>query len=204
MKLLLADDHALVRETLSAFLQAQPDIEVAQAADFDAAAILLREAAPFDLVILDYCMPGMDGLSGLRMAMDLNFRSPVAIISGTIDRTTAEEALEMGAAGILPKTLAAKSLLHAVRFMAAGEQYAPIQFLKTPEEEDEHPLKSKLSARELDVLAGLVNGRSNKEIARSLSLQEVTIKLHVKTLCRKLDARNRTQAAIAAKVAGLF
>lgn len=89
--------------------------------------------------------------------------------------------------------------------MAAGEQYAPVQLMtEKVEEPAAHPLKDKLTRREFEVLQGLVDGLSNKEIGRRLELQEVTVKLHVKTLCRKLDARNRTNAAMIAKNAGLF
>lgn len=204
MKILFADDHGLIRDTICAFLQSEPDIRVSSAINFDEAAILMEEAAPYDLVILDYNMPGMKGLEGLKKAMELNFHSPVAIISGTIDRQTAEEALDLGAAGFLPKTISAKSMINAIRFMVTGEQYAPIQFMTQIEEVKVNPLAGRLSSREMQVLEGLVHGHSNKEIARSLELQEVTIKLHVKTLCRKLDARNRTQAAITAKDNGLF
>lgn len=88
--------------------------------------------------------------------------------------------------------------------MAAGEQYAPIKFMTQPVEKDSHPLADRLTERELQVLEGLCLGLANKEIARELDLQEVTIKLHVKTLTKKLDARNRTQAAMIARDAGLF
>jgi two-component system nitrate/nitrite response regulator NarL len=130
--------------------------------------------------------------------------SDPAILSGTATRAIAETALAAGAAGFLPKTIAAKSLIHAVRFMAAGEKYVPVKFMTERDEEKPNPLASKLTPRELEVLNGLVDGRSNKEIAKSLDLQEVTIKLHVKTLCRKLAARNRTHAAMIAKDMGTF
>lgn len=204
MQLLFADDHDLIRDTIYAFLQSEPDIKVSTASDFDEAAVHMNEAAPYDLVILDYNMPGMNGLDGLKKAMELNFGSPIAIISGTTDRKTAEQALDIGAAGFLPKTMSAKSLINAIRFMVSGEQYAPIKFMTQVEEVCANPWADKLSDRELQVLEGLTYGHSNKQIARSLDLQEVTIKLHVKTLCRKLDARNRTQAAMAAKEHGLF
>ncbi|WP_174801295.1 response regulator [Martelella limonii] len=204
MKILIADDHELVRDTICAFLANEPGLRISVAADFDGAAALMTKEGPFDLVLLDYSMPGMDGLGGLEKARKLNFGSPVAILSGTASREVAEEALASGAAGFLPKSLPAKSLIHAVRFMAAGEQYAPVQFMTEKEEKATHPLAEKLTKREMEVLKGLVEGQSNKEIARTLDLQEVTVKLHVKTLCRKLDAKNRTMAAMIAKNAGLF
>ena len=126
-------------------------------------------------------------------------------MSGTADRSVAQEALDAGAAGFLPKTMAAKSLVNAVRFMGLGEKYAPLDFMTAAEEAaPARPLAETLSERERQVLEGLCHGHSNKEIARDLGLQEVTVKLHVKTLCRKLEARNRTHAAMIAKDAGLF
>ncbi|MBB4303171.1 DNA-binding NarL/FixJ family response regulator [Rhodobium orientis] len=203
MHILIADDHELVRDTICAFLEREGDVRVSTASDFGEAIAKIDTEGPYDLVILDYNMPGMEGLESLAHAKDRNMGNPVGIISGTANRSVAEEALAAGAAGFLPKTLAAKSLIHAVRFMAAGEQYAPIDFMRAQDGDDDNPLAPKLSKRESEVLKGLMRGASNKEIARELDLQEVTVKLHVKTLCRKLDARNRTQAAMIAKDAGM-
>lgn len=204
MKILIADDHELVRDTIAAFLASEGGFEVALAIDFASAAEAIEAEGPFDLVLLDYDMPGMNDLEGLRSAMALNDRKPVALMSGIARKAVAEEALALGCAGFLPKTMAAKSLVNAVRFMAMGEQFAPIDFMTAKEETVVHPLAERLSARELQVLEGLCRGLSNKEIARELDLQEVTVKLHVKTTCRKLEARNRTQAAMVARDAGLF
>jgi len=104
----------------------------------------------------------------------------------------------------VPKTLSAKSMINAVRFMAMGEQYAPVDFMTAVETAPSNPLADKLSARELEVLKGLTEGKSNKEIARDLDITEPTVKLHMKTLFRKVDASNRTQAALIAREAGLF
>jgi DNA-binding NarL/FixJ family response regulator len=155
-------------------------------------------------VLLDLNMPGMNGLNGLKKALALKGGQRVALISGEATREIAEKALEAGAAGFVPKTLPAKSLINAVRFMAMGEQYAPLDFMTAAVPTQNNPLADKLSPRELQVLKGLTEGKSNKEIARDLDIQEPTVKLHVKTLYRKVGAANRTQAAMIAREAGLF
>ncbi|MDA8635501.1 response regulator transcription factor [Rhodobacteraceae bacterium] len=205
MRILIADDHDLLRETLSMFLASEGSIDTALASTLDAALDLIQSEEKFDLIMLDYNMPGMAGLNGLKRAMEASGGSPVALMSGIASRSVAEEALSFGAAGFVPKTLAAKTLANAVRFMAMGEKYAPIDFMTADDPTvAPNPLAQKLSRRELQVLEGLSKGKSNKEIARDLDLQEPTIKLHVKTLYRKIGAANRTQAALIAKEEGLF
>ena len=204
MKILFDDDHDLLRDTLVMFLKGEGNIETVTASDFNGALALIDAEGPFDLIMLDYNMPGMQGLKGLRTALQHNGGQKVALMSGIATKSIAEEALMYGAAGFVPKTLSARSLINAVRFMSMGEQYAPLDFMTQEEEAAPNPLAEKLSRRELQVLEGLSKGKSNKEIARDLDLQEPTIKLHVKTLYRKIGAANRTQAALIAKEEGLF
>ena len=204
MRVLIADDHDLLRDTLELWFR-QEKIEVATARDLEGALAAVAKQESFDLILLDYGMPGMNGLDGLRQALDGARGTRVALMSGIAPRDVAEKALEMGAAGFLPKTLPAKSLVNAVRFMAMGEQYAPIDFMTAAAEVTPvNPLAAKLTPRELDMLRKLCEGKANKEIARDLGIQEPTVKLHMKTLYRKIDAHNRTQAAMIAKEAGLF
>lgn len=203
MKVLLADDHDLVRDALKAYLESEKDIVVTTVPDLNSACEAASKSL-FDVVLLDYAMPGMNGLEGMSKAMEAGDGRPVAIMSGTASKSVAQSALAAGAAGFLPKTMGAKSLVNAVRFIAAGETYVPVDFMNSSDAERKHPIAADLSSRELEVLERLCLGLANKEIARELDLQEVTIKLHVKTLCRKLNAKNRTQAALIAKDAGLF
>jgi two-component system nitrate/nitrite response regulator NarL len=200
MRILIADDHDLLRETLALLLEREPGFTVVHAATLDQALDRIGAEGPFDLVLLDYAMPGMNGLQGLQRALAAAAGRPVAMMSGMASRDVAEQALALGAAGFLPKTLPARSLLNALRLMAGGEQFAPVSFMTAPAPAAE---EATLSPRESQVLKGLCDGLSNKEIARRLALQEPTIKLHVKTLCRKLGARNRTHAAMLGREKGL-
>lgn len=195
MRILIADDHDLVRDTLALFLETEGMTEIASVASLDEAIKAADASGSFDLVLLDYNMPGMDGLTGLDRMKEANDGRPVAILSGTASPAIAKDAIAAGAAGFLPKTLAARSMVSAIRFMAAGEVFVPYDFMQQAEEKT----VGNLTERETAVLLGLCEGKSNKEIARDLDLQEVTIKLHVKTLCRKLEAKNRTQAAMIAR-----
>lgn len=201
MRILLADDHDLVRESIAALLQAQGFEAVTLAASLAEAMELLRDL-PQDLLLLDYSMPGMNGLESLG-TLRANYPGlAVAVLSGTTSRELGEAAVKAGAKGFLPKTLSAAAFVEAIHMMGAGKVFIPLDLLSSDTAQGEGILS--LTRRETDVLRGLCAGKSNKEIARDLELQEVTVKLHVKTLSRKLGARNRTHAAMIARDEGLI
>lgn len=193
---LIADDHDMVRAALVSYLVDATGASVAEAGTLEQALEMIAARGPFDLVLLDYTMPGMSLPAGLSQAIEANTPNPVAILSGTAPPEVARRALAAGACGFLPKSIDADSMINAIREMLAGQTYRPQEFLDA-EGRDRAALH--ITPREMDVLRGVMEGKSNKEIARDLDIQEVTIKLHVKTICRKLQARNRTHAAMLAR-----
>ncbi|MCF8484005.1 MAG: response regulator transcription factor [Rhodobacteraceae bacterium] len=200
MRMLLADDHDLFRESVAAMILSSGAAEVVSVSDLEAALVRIEQGG-LDLVILDYQMPGMNGLEGLERAIRAQNAVPVAIISGTTRRELAEAAMARGAAGFVPKTMGVQALIAAVRVMAEGGSFVPLALLDASPAHG--PALNELTRREMQVLQGLCEGKSNKEIARDLDVHEVTIKLHVKTLSRKLGAKNRTHAAMIARSEGL-
>lgn len=203
MRVLIADDHELMRDALVLFLQNAGGIDANTAGTVDEACDRIEKDEPYDLIMLDFNMPGMNGLAGLTRTMKMGSGQRVALLSGEATREIAEQALGVGAAGFISKSMPAKSMVNAVRFMAIGEQYAPVEFMTTPDVPSSNPLADKLSRREMQMLKGLTEGKTNKEIARTLNIQEPTVKLHMKNLYRKIGAANRTRAALIARDAGL-
>lgn len=203
MKLLLADDHHLVREALSHYLrQAAGDVTVIEAATFDEALQKASVNEVLDAVILDLRMPGMNGLGGLDAMRAKLPRTPVIIMSGNISRDEASAAMERGAAGIIPKDLRGAALINALRLVLAGETYVPASLFgrgsdsdgaRSVEEASRQALGN-LTRRELEVVKLLTGGLSNKEIANRLNLAENTIKMHLQNAFRKMGARSRADA----------
>jgi DNA-binding NarL/FixJ family response regulator len=207
MRILLADDHVLVRDALKSYIERlADDAAVIVASSFPEAFALAERDTALDLVILDLRMPGMNGLEGLTRMRGLRPSTPVVIISGLARPQDITDAMAAGAAGFFPKTLNGAALVSAVRLVLAGERFVPstdhagngVDGAARVEDE----ATSSLTTRERQVLDLLTKGMSNKEIARQLELQEVTIKLHVRGICRKLGAKNRTQAALRAVAIG--
>jgi two-component system, NarL family, nitrate/nitrite response regulator NarL len=197
--ILLADDHGLVRDTISAYLGTIDDFHVTSVSNLDAALKELSGLTSFDLLILDYQMHGMNGLEGLERAMKEHSNVKVALMSGIANRDVATMAMSRGADGFIPKSLTAASTVNAIRFILSGERYFPFDFGNAQNETPRDRVFSELSEREMQTLEQLCIGLSNKEIARVLNIQEVTVKLHVKNVLAK-----RTQAALMAKERHLF
>ncbi|GAD54150.1 LOW QUALITY PROTEIN: DNA-binding response regulator, LuxR family [Limimaricola cinnabarinus LL-001] len=196
MRILIADDHDLVREMMAAYLERDCGMKATQSASFDEAMAQITGNGPFELVLLDYRMPGMKGLEGLRAALEASGGNPVASPAAPT-RTSPKRRWPPEPRGSFPRPMSARSMTNAVKFMVMGETYVPVDFMTA--KEADNPAVSHLTPRERQVLEGISKGKSNKEIALDHDIQEVTVKLHVKTLCRKMGAKNRTQAAMMAR-----
>lgn len=201
MRILLADDHTLVRQGLMPFFKAlDPEVEVVEASTFDEAFEVAQASGPLDLILLDLKMPGMRGIQGLTIMQNTYPKVPVVILSGSMESGDVISCADGGASGYLPKTLSATAMINALRLVLSGERYFPSFAFAAPRKpvEDEASeasnLLSQLEERERLILGMVVEGRTNKEIARVLELQEVTIKVQTRNIYRKLGAANRSQA----------
>lgn len=200
LRVLIVDDHTLVSETLIAALHVQDGINGIAVGSVDEACEKIAETGQFDAVLLDYDVPGMDGLNGLSRLVDAN-NGKVALFSGVAGWAIVERAIDAGALGFIPKTSSIKTVGHAISFIADGELYLPSDLMLRRSRDDQSELG--LKPRELRVLALLCEGMPNKEIGRIVGIEETTVKMDVKSICRKMGVQNRTQAVIMALKKGL-
>ena len=199
IRVLIVDDHSIVREGLRMFLVRDPDLEVVgEAADGAEALEQARQLRP-DVVIMDLLMPIMDGIAATRAIRRELPETEVLALTSVLESASVVEAIRAGAIGYLLKDTQAAELRRAIKAAAAGQvQLSPqasahlLGAIRTPE------LPEPLTPREMDVLRLLAQGQSNKEIARALHLVEETVKSHVRHILAKLGVASRTQAVLAA------
>ncbi len=209
MRILVADDHPLYRDAASTQMQRLfPEAVVQQVSSLDELRTAAEQPnAAFDLFLVDFHMPGMsvDAIADLVGRFP---QIPIAVISGTAQRADIRAALRSGARGFIPKTATGDYLAHAVKLLLSGGTSMPTDILlggDAPEQSAEPGADwlVLLTPREEQVLRAVARGLSNKEIGRELKLAEVTIKLHLRGVFRKMGARSRSDAAVMAAKAGL-
>ncbi|MFF7364138.1 response regulator [Streptomyces sp. NPDC008125] len=200
IRVLLVDDHQVVRRGLRTFLEVQDDIEVVGEASDGAEGVAQAEALRPDVVLMDIKMPGTDGIEALRKLRELANPARVLVVTSFTEQRTVVPALRAGASGYVYKDVDPDALAGAIRSIHAGH------VLLQPEvagallaQEDGGGGTGRgttLTEREREVLGLIADGRSNREIARALVLSEKTVKTHVSNILMKLDLADRTQAAL--------
>jgi DNA-binding NarL/FixJ family response regulator len=199
LQVLVADDHPLVRGALAQVLGgAFAGCEVAEAAGYDELKAALTGAEAPDLILLDLHMPGMSGFIGLMMLRSEHPTIPVIVVSATDDAGTVQRAIDYGASGFVPKSAPVGELAKAVRAVLEGDVWVPATGGRDESEAALADRVVSLTTQQIRVLAGMGEGKLNKQIAYDLRVSEQTVKDHVSAILRKLGASNRTQAILLA------
>jgi DNA-binding NarL/FixJ family response regulator len=198
IRVLLVDDHPVVRQGLRALLSTQEGIDVVGEAEDGDAAVAAAERLSPDVVLMDVVMPGTDGVEALRRICERRSQTRVVMLTSYADERRAMEAVDAGASGFLLKDASPRDVVAAIRAAHRGEAVLhPSVAAKLLAERRRPPAAhADLTARELEVLRLIAGGLQNKQIAAQLHVSEKTVKTHVSAILRKLDVADRTQAAM--------
>jgi DNA-binding NarL/FixJ family response regulator len=200
---LVVDDHPVVRQGLRTFLDLQPDLAVVGEAADGPECVEQAVACDPDVILLDLRMPGGDGVAALRGLRERGVAARVLVITSFTEPAAVLPAVRAGAAGYVYKDIDPPALAAAIRSVHAGHVLLHPDVARLLAAGESAPAGTQLTPRELDVLAELARGRSNREIAKALTLSEKTVKTHVSAILMKLGVADRTQAALHAVRSGL-
>lgn len=204
MRILVADDHPLYREAIARQItRLFPDAIIEEASSLYEATTMARATGHHpNMFIFDYYMPGMSANAISKVTADFP-DVPMLVLSGWVSAAGVQAIIQAGARGFLPKTATSEQFTHTIQMLLAGGTSIPADLLLGGVAPGEAPWLASLTPRETDVLRAATRGLSNKEIARELELAEVTVKLHLSAVFRKIGVRSRTEAAMLASKAGL-
>ena len=191
IKVLIADDHALMRMGLKALLETQPDIETVGEASDGSEAVRKARKSPPDVVIMDILMPGTDGIEATRRITEALPGVKILILTTSTSSDDLNRAIQAGAAGAVLKSEANKRLLSAIRAVAKGASAISSE-VRTMIDED--PPAAELTPRQMEILGEMARGLTNKEIATALSCSPESVKDRINSICTKLGAANRSEA----------
>lgn len=204
MKILLADDHKLVRAGLVLVLKQMEDgVELLEAGTGREAIDIFKSNADLDLVLMDLDLPEGSGLEALSAIHSENAALPVVILSAMDDQTMVSRAMELGARGFIPKSASGEVMINSLRLVLSGGICLPPGYGESGRREGGMDMPN-LTHRQLEVLRLMAQGNSNKEIARELDISENTVRVHISAIISALDATNRTEAAYSAQRLGLI
>jgi len=215
MKILVVDDHVLIREALRGVLgELEKDATILEASDSRQAMQRIAETPELDLILLDLNLPDRSGFEVLAALRENHPAISVVMLSASNDRHEIARALDLGALGFIPKSASREVMLGAFRLIFSGGIYVPPEILGHTQAASPHASARSsrlppaaaalgLTDRQMEVLALMMQGKSNKAICRALDLAEPTVKNHVTAILRALKASNRTEAVIVAGALGL-
>ena len=204
IRVLITDDHSVVRQGLRMFLSLDPDVEVVGEAENGEEALNMARVLHPDVVLMDLLMPVMDGIEATEAIRAELPEVEVVALTSVLEDVSVTGAVKAGAIGYLLKDTQAEELHRAIRGAAEGRvQLAPEAAAKLMREVRAPESPEALTQRETEVLKLLARGKANKQIARDLFVEEKTVKTHVSSILRKLGAKSRTQAALHAVRTGL-
>jgi len=204
IRVLVADDHAVVRRGLERLIRGAPDLELVAEASDGAEAITLARSAEPDVALVDLVMPGLGGIPAIRGMLEGRPGLQIVVLTSFSDREMIVAALEAGAVGYLLKDATPDELLAGIRAAARGESpLAPKAARTLLEERVRGPASTDLSEREREILALVSRGLANKVIAQRLGIAEKTVKTHLTSIYRSIGATDRVQAALWAREHGL-
>ncbi|HVL26398.1 MAG TPA: response regulator transcription factor [Thermomicrobiales bacterium] len=205
IRILITDDHSVVRQGLRMFLELDPELEIAGEAANGAEAVALAKELQPDVVLMDLLMPVMDGITAISTIRKELPGIEVVALTSVLEDASVVGAVRAGAIGYLLKDTNADELRRAVKAAAGGQvQLSPEAATRLMREVRAPEGPEPLTERETDVLRLLADGQSNKEIARNLSIGEKTVKTHVSNILAKLNVQSRTQAVLQAMRAGII
>jgi DNA-binding NarL/FixJ family response regulator len=208
MQILVVDDHGLIRDALRDVLnELRPESIVVQAANCRQAMQQVAESPDFELILLDLGLPDADGFIMLKDLRDQYPSLPIVVLSALQDRNSVTRALDLGAVGFIPKSAQRAVMLSALHLVFAGGIYVPPEILRRDEPSTKvqqptcegqalSPCDLRLTERQVEVLALMLRGKSNKAIGRVLDLAEPTVKNHVTAILKALRVTNRTEAIV--------
>jgi DNA-binding NarL/FixJ family response regulator len=200
LRVLLVDDHVIMRVGLASVISSEPGMEVCGEAGTGAEAISLYCSLQPDVVIMDLRLPDMNGVAATERIRDAFPKARIAILSTFAKEDEVYAAVAAGARGYVLKTLQCEALIEVVRTLAAGGRYIPPAIAARLAD---HMVRSELTPRERDVLARLAQGKKNQKIAGELGISEGTVKVHVGNILLKLGAGDRTEAVTMALIRGI-
>lgn len=207
MKVLIADDHPLVRDGMRhALARISRDVIVLDAPDYPVALKIIDNEEGLDLVLVDLVMPGIENFKGLHRLVERVGNIPVVVLTACEDRNDIRRALQCDVRGYIPKSSSSAVLLAALKLVLSGGAYVPPHLLEgdLTQQVTGQADASVLTRRQREVIALLSMGKSNKEISNELGLSTGTVRSHLEAIFKSLDVSNRTQACHVARELGLL